>query len=271
MRARTATKDDEGHKDEGVRADLCGVGPCVRARASADQHGGGHDGGPQPLLVADGGLRDVLRADDLRSTAGRLLSFRPSSCRDRTRGRASWPAFRRRAPRRSRRRCPRSRRSCGARRGSRTASRSRGMATPTVAAISRCGSRVAASDMTTKVTCPGSSRFMPWRARQNPAVRRKDARHAHEVAGGDAGGAQRQLERGQLLAVLADTLGEEHLLGDESDHVTLLVARGKLHGKHRYPTVSRNRRRARGNPRPIDRRLTVHDNLALLTISSLIE
>src|SRR5581483_1401150 len=35
------------------------------------------------------------------------------------------------------------------------------MATPTVAAISRCGSRVAASDITTKVTCPGSSRFMP--------------------------------------------------------------------------------------------------------------
>src|SRR5215831_12591923 len=36
------------------------------------------------------------------------------------------------------------------------------MATPTVAAISRCGSRVAASDMTTKVTWPGSRRFMPW-------------------------------------------------------------------------------------------------------------
>src|ERR1044071_3892816 len=36
------------------------------------------------------------------------------------------------------------------------------MATPTVAAISRCGSRVAASDITTKVTCPGSRRFMPW-------------------------------------------------------------------------------------------------------------
>src|SRR6266853_341565 len=35
------------------------------------------------------------------------------------------------------------------------------MATPTVAAIRRCGSRVAASDITTKVTCPGSSRFMP--------------------------------------------------------------------------------------------------------------
>src|SRR5262245_37456121 len=40
-------------------------------------------------------------------------------------------------------------------------SRSRGIATPTVAAIKRCGSRVAASDITTKVTCPGSSRFAP--------------------------------------------------------------------------------------------------------------
>src|ERR1700681_828160 len=35
------------------------------------------------------------------------------------------------------------------------------MATATVAAIRRCGSRVAASDITTKVTCPGSRRFMP--------------------------------------------------------------------------------------------------------------
>src|SRR5579871_5107578 len=35
------------------------------------------------------------------------------------------------------------------------------MATPTVAAISRCGSRVAASDITTKVTWPGSRRLVP--------------------------------------------------------------------------------------------------------------
>src|SRR3954462_7988468 len=35
------------------------------------------------------------------------------------------------------------------------------MATPTVAAMRRWGSRVAASDITTKVTCPGSRRFMP--------------------------------------------------------------------------------------------------------------
>ncbi len=63
-------------------------------------------------------------------------------------------------------------------------------------------------------------------ARQDAAFRRKDARHADQIAGGDAGRAERELERGQLLAVLADALGEEHLLGNESDHVTLLVADG---------------------------------------------
>ena len=35
------------------------------------------------------------------------------------------------------------------------------MATPTVAAMRRCGSCVAASDMTTKVTCPGFNRSIP--------------------------------------------------------------------------------------------------------------
>src|SRR5436190_23768059 len=35
------------------------------------------------------------------------------------------------------------------------------MATPTVAAMRRCGSRVAASDMTTNVTWPGSRRLAP--------------------------------------------------------------------------------------------------------------
>ena len=62
-------------------------------------------------------------------------------------------------------------------------------------------------------------------ARQNAAFGRKDARHANEVARSNTRGPQGQLERGELLAVLADTLGEEHLFGNESDHVTLLVAR----------------------------------------------
>ena len=60
---------------------------------------------------------------------------------------------------------------------------------------------------------------------EDAALGRKDARDPHKIACGDARGAQRELERGQLLAVFSDTFREEHLFGHESDHVTLLVAR----------------------------------------------
>src|SRR4029453_16971806 len=46
----------------------------------------------------------------------------------------------------------------------------------------------------------------------------KNARDARQIAGCDAGGSECQLERRQLLPVLADTLREKHLLGHESDH-----------------------------------------------------
>src|SRR2546428_4203969 len=55
-------------------------------------------------------------------------------------------------------------------------------------------------------------------AREDAALGRKDARHADEIARRDADRPQRQLERSQLLAMLPDTLGEEHLLRDETDH-----------------------------------------------------
>src|SRR5690242_14066028 len=69
------------------------------------------------------------------------------------------------------------------------------------------------------------ARFEALRAlgtREDSAARRKDARHTHEVTGGNPGRAKRQLERRQLLAVFADALGEKHLLWHESDHSTLL-------------------------------------------------
>jgi len=75
------------------------------------------------------------------------------------------------------------------------------------------------------------------RARQDPAAGWKDARYAHEVARGDTGGAQRELEGGQLFAVLADTLREKHLFGDESDHVTLLMPLGISMVNTPIPTV----------------------------------
>jgi len=48
---------------------------------------------------------------------------------------------------------------------------------------------------------------------------------------------QRELERRQLFAVLADTLREKHLLGDESDHVTLLMSQGICMVNTPIPTV----------------------------------
>ena len=86
---------------------------------------------------------------------------------------------------------------------------------------------------------------MPWARDRMRQLGRKDARHAHQIAGGDAGRAQRELERGQLLAVLADTLGEEHLLGDESDHVTLLLSQGICMVNSNFPSV-----KERGAERP---------------------
>jgi hypothetical protein len=78
--------------------------------------------------------------------------------------------------------------------------------------------------------------------REDAALRRKDARHPHQVAGGDAGRPQGQLEGGQLLAVFPDTLGEEHLLRDESDHVTLLGA-GSAATRRRALAPAQERRR----------------------------
>jgi hypothetical protein len=84
---------------------------------------------------------------------------------------------------------------------------------------------------------PRLEAFHPLLARQNAAIRREDARNADEIARGDAGGSERQLERRQLLTVLADAFGKEHLLGNESEHVTLLVARGDTNGKQKVRDV----------------------------------
>ena len=64
------------------------------------------------------------------------------------------------------------------------------------------------------------------RARQDAAFGRKNAGYADEIAGGDACGSQGELERCQFFPMLANAFREEHLLRNESDHVTLLVAKG---------------------------------------------
>ena len=88
------------------------------------------------------------------------------------------------------------------------------------------------------------------RTGQNAALWRKNARDADEVAGGDAGGSERELERGQLLAVLPGALGKEHLLGNESDHVALLVRQTITTDRFRPQTETA----ARSAGSPIERR-----------------
>src|SRR5512143_3824242 len=55
----------------------------------------------------------------------------------------------------------------------------------------------------------------------DPAFRREDARHLDEVVLLDPGVPQRELERGKLLAVAADPLGEEDLRGNGHARVLL--------------------------------------------------
>jgi hypothetical protein len=73
----------------------------------------------------------------------------------------------------------------------------------------------------------GFEQFGAGGARKDAATRRKDARHADKIARSDAGRTERELEGRELLAVLARALRQEHLLGNESDHVALLVERGR--------------------------------------------
>src|SRR6185295_15815397 len=86
----------------------------------------------------------------------------------------------------------------------------------------------------------GLEALHPLRTREQAAFGRKDAGYAHEIAGGYAGRAKGELERGQLFAVLSGALREKHLLGYESNHVTLLH-RGKVHGKHEVSDCQQHR------------------------------
>src|SRR4029077_24116 len=91
----------------------------------------------------------------------------------------------------------------------------------------------------------------------------------HQIAGRDAGRAQRQLERGQLLAMFPDPFGEKHLLGNESDHVTLLQPAGARSAK---AACRRESCMVNTNFPSVNAGLTcgsVHDRVGHLTISSL--
>src|SRR3954467_3988612 len=123
------------------------------------------------------------------------------------------------------------------------------MATPTVAAIRRCGSRVAASDITTKVTCPGSSRLAPWardrilhfggkmldtRTRLHAAMPAERSASSNEVS---------------FSRCFPTPLVKNISFGTKPTTLTLLLPQKKQHGKHPVSHCQGNQRRSGGRGR----------------------
>src|ERR1700730_8657156 len=105
------------------------------------------------------------------------------------------------------------------------------MATPTVAAMRRCGSRVAASDMTTKVTWPGSRSFIPWARERMRHLGGKmlDTRtRLHAAMPADRSASSKEVSFSRCFPT---PLVKNISCGTNPTTLTLLVA-GSLHGKH---------------------------------------
>src|SRR5256885_16245429 len=106
------------------------------------------------------------------------------------------------------------------------------MATPTVAAIRRCGSRVAASDMTTKVTWPGSRRLAPCaRDRiRHPGGKMLDTRtRLHAAIPAERSASSNDVSFSRCLPT---PLVKNISLGTNPTTTRSLSTRGNLHGKH---------------------------------------
>src|SRR5713101_6832289 len=105
------------------------------------------------------------------------------------------------------------------------------MATPTVAAIRRCGSRVAASDITTKVTWPGSRRFMPLareRMRHFGGKMLDTRTRLHAAMPADRSASSNEVSFSRCFPT---PLVKNISFGTKPTTLTLLVA-GTQHGKH---------------------------------------
>src|SRR5215470_883167 len=110
------------------------------------------------------------------------------------------------------------------------------MATPTVAAISRWGSRVAASDITTNVTWPGSRRLAPC-ARdkiRHPGGKMLESRtRLHAAMPADRSASSNDVSFSRCLPtplVKNISLGTHPTTSSRS--LSTLSTRGNLHGKH---------------------------------------
>src|SRR5215510_12097578 len=115
------------------------------------------------------------------------------------------------------------------------------MATPTVAAISRWGSRVAASDITTNVTWPGSRRLAPCaRDRiRHPGGKMLETRtRLHAEIPADRSASSNDVSFSRCLPT---PLVKNISLGTNPTTSRSLSTRGKLHGKQQVFECQGNR------------------------------
>src|SRR5688572_3969128 len=122
------------------------------------------------------------------------------------------------------------------------------MATPTVAAISLCGSRVAASDITTKVTCPGSRRFIPWlreRIRQLGGKMLDTRTRLQAAMPADRSASSNDVSFSRCLPT---PLVKNISLGTNPSTSRSLFLRGELHGKQQVSQCQHASKKRSGRP-----------------------
>src|SRR4029077_16420703 len=125
------------------------------------------------------------------------------------------------------------------------------------AAISRCGSRGAASDMTTNVTCPGSRRLAPSlrvRILQLGGKMLDTLTRLHAAIPADRSASSKDVSFSRCLPT---PLVKNISFGTNPTTLRSLSARGNLHGKHQVFECQENRGPRAGR----------HDRLGSLTIS----
>jgi len=185
--------------------------------ALTDQHGGSHDCSPQPFLIPDGRLRDVLRADNLIGEAVHFFFLVPAlvgiELESQRRGQHLGRQF------------------FGVIPGSFFVL-AKAVVLGQIAVqlrIAGNGDADSGRDEPMGLSCgclghddegdlAGFETFDTLTAGHDAAARGEDARHTDEIARGDARRTKCQLERRQLFAMLTDALGEEHFLRNEVEH-----------------------------------------------------
>src|SRR4051794_10526000 len=188
--------------------------PSVGGEADlADEDGGGDDGGPERLFIADGGLGYVLRAHNLVGEPVNFLVLVPALVGVEFETKRGGQHFSRELFR------------VIAGRVFVFPEAVMLREVPVELVVSGNGHADGGRNEAVRLTrrslghyderdLAGLEALDPFAPGEDATAGREDARDPHEIARGDAGGPQRKFERRELFAMFAHTFGEEHLFGN---------------------------------------------------------